>query len=110
MRAGTSENADEKENNSPRYRDLNRKAAAASIVLLKNENNILPLQLETRHKIAIIGPNAKQDVSSGGGSASVQAYYYVSALDGLSNAIQKVSPETVISFAQGCYSDGLVSH
>lgn len=84
MRAARSGNADEKVNNSPRYRELNRKASAASIVLLKNENNILPLQLETRHKIAIIGSNAKQDVSSSGGSASVQAYYYVSALDGLS--------------------------
>ena len=36
-----------------------RKVAAESIVLLKNDNNILPLQPDKIKKVAIVGGNAK---------------------------------------------------
>lgn len=39
---------------------LARKIAEESIVLMKNENNILPLQLDKLKSIAVIGPNANQ--------------------------------------------------
>ncbi|KAH6712483.1 glycoside hydrolase superfamily [Leptodontidium sp. MPI-SDFR-AT-0119] len=104
----TPENLPEREDNSQSYRELNRRAAAAAVVLLKNEGNILPLRLKSCHNIAVIGPNATKDISSGGGSASVNAYYYVSAIEGLMAGAREVSPETVISFAQGCYSDELL--
>lgn len=42
-----------------------------SIVLLKNENNILPLNAAHVHKIAIIGGHANIAMISGGGSAQV---------------------------------------
>lgn len=41
------------------YHSLARKAAAESIVLLKNENGILPIQAESTHSIAVIGRFAK---------------------------------------------------
>ena len=42
---------------SPKHRKLAREAAAKSIVLLKNEANILPIRPEVK-RIAIVGPNA----------------------------------------------------
>ena len=36
-----------------------RKVASESIVLLKNDNNILPLQPDKIKKVAIVGGNAK---------------------------------------------------
>ena len=39
-------------------RDLALKAAREAIVLLKNENSILPLNKDSIHTIAVIGPNA----------------------------------------------------
>ncbi|MCX6120798.1 MAG: glycoside hydrolase family 3 C-terminal domain-containing protein [Ignavibacteriales bacterium] len=45
------------ENDTPEHRELALKAARESIVLLKNENNFLPLKKDTK-TIAVIGPNA----------------------------------------------------
>src|SRR6185437_8516437 len=47
--------------------------AEQSIVLLKNENNILPLDAASIHSIALIGSHADVGVLSGGGSAQVDA-------------------------------------
>ncbi|RDB19225.1 putative beta-glucosidase I [Hypsizygus marmoreus] len=66
---------------------LMRKVAAESIVLLKNEGQILPLKLEGLKKIAIVGGNAKAIVLSGGGSAALKASYFVSPYDGIVNAL-----------------------
>jgi len=45
------------ENDSAAHRELSRKAAQESIVLLKNETNTLPLKKDIK-TIAVIGPNA----------------------------------------------------
>jgi beta-glucosidase len=45
------------ENDKPEHRDLALKAARESMVLLKNDNNILPLRKDIK-TIAVIGPNA----------------------------------------------------
>jgi beta-glucosidase len=45
----------------------------SSIVLLKNEHNILPLDPAKVHSIAILGVNADTGMISGGGSAQVDA-------------------------------------
>jgi beta-glucosidase len=64
--------------------------AAAGIVLLKNEGNLLPLPSSSDKvkKIAIIGPNAKAKIVSGGGSASLKPSYFVSSYDGVMKAIE----------------------
>jgi beta-glucosidase len=46
--------------------------ARAGIVLLKNENNVLPLQMSALKSIAVIGPNAAEARTGGGGSSSTQ--------------------------------------
>lgn len=53
------------------YHNLARKAAAESIVLLKNENGILPIHAESTHSIAVIGRFAKKPRIQGAGSAKV---------------------------------------
>jgi beta-glucosidase len=51
--------------------DVARHIEENSIVLLKNENNILPLDPAKVHSIAILGANADTGMISGGGSAQV---------------------------------------
>ena len=46
--------------NSSEHRALAAEAARSSITLLKNENNLLPLNLGALKSIAVIGPNAAQ--------------------------------------------------
>lgn len=48
-----------------------RRIAEQSIVLLKNDKAILPLDRTKLHSIAVIGPNANTSMISGGGSAQV---------------------------------------
>lgn len=55
------------------YHELARRAAAESIVLLKNDNRILPLDPEKIAKLAVIGKFAKQPRIQGAGSANVTA-------------------------------------
>ncbi len=56
------------------------KVAEEGIVLLKNENNLLPLEKPKNKKIVILGPTANPTPSSGGGSAYVKPYRHVSIL------------------------------
>ena len=51
--------------------ETSRRIAEQSIVLLKNESSILPLDREKLHSIAVIGPHADMGMISGGGSAQV---------------------------------------
>ena len=55
----------EKVTNSPEHQQLALKAAREAIVLLKNQNNLLPLDRSKYKRIAVIGPNAA-DVHLGG--------------------------------------------
>ena len=75
----------------PRYNQQGRQAALQaareSLVLLKNEGNVLPLDKGKIRSIAIIGPNAYPAVPVGGGSAGVEPFAAVSFLQGLSNAL-----------------------
>jgi beta-glucosidase len=64
-------------------RAVTRKAADEGIVLLKNENAILPLNTTKLHSIAVIGPGAATARSGGGGSGLVFATGVVSPLDGI---------------------------
>ena len=68
----------------PNTAALLRKAAANSIVLLKNDRGLLPLKKD--QTLAVIGPNAKSAMYCGGGSASLRAYYAVSPFEGISTA------------------------
>lgn len=59
--------------------------ALESLTLLKNENNLLPLDASSIHTIAVIGPDAWPAVPGGGGSSEVTPYSAVSFMNGISN-------------------------
>jgi beta-xylosidase len=82
--------------NSPEHRALAERAAEEVMVLLKNENHLLPLDLSKLHSIAVIGPNAA-DVHVGGYSR--QPGHEVSILQGIRDYVGK---RAVVNYALGC--------
>lgn len=84
--------------NSPENRKVAYETSLASIVLLKNDQNILPLDNDKIKTVAVIGPNAAVARAGGGGSALVSSIDPVSPLDGLKN---KMSSNIKIKFAKG---------
>ncbi len=73
----------------PSGREVALDAARGSMVLLKNEDSILPLRTENIHSIAVIGPNAHPAVAVGGGSARVTPFNAVSILEGLTELLDE---------------------
>ena len=69
--------------NTPEHQAVARKIAEEGIVLLKNEGNVLPLDVNKLSKIAIIGANASKKSSMGGGSSQVLPPYEITPLQGL---------------------------
>ena len=76
---------------------LAEKAARESIVLLKNENNILPLNKNNISTIALIGPNIKEEKSLLS-RYGPQYTHAVTLYEGIVNAL----PNANILYAQGC--------
>ncbi len=64
-----------------------REVAASSIVLLRNEGQMLPLDPAGLTSVAVIGPTASLASGQGGGSAQVPSPYEVSPLEGLRAAL-----------------------
>ncbi|TAQ86009.1 hypothetical protein B7494_g5664 [Chlorociboria aeruginascens] len=91
------ENAPETAENIPSTAAFLRKIGAESIVLLKNEGDILPLRKDK--KTLIVGPNAKVATYHGGGSASLAAFYAITPYDGISAQLTQKPEYTV-----GCYA------
>jgi beta-glucosidase len=91
-------NADyaEKITNSFEHQQLSLKAAHEAIMLLKNQDGLLPLAKGKYKHIAVIGPNAA-DLHLGG--YSNQPGRGVSVLQGIRN---KVDSSTVVLHAEGC--------
>ena len=90
---GIPEFGPERELNTPETAALLRKIGDESIVLLKNENNVLPLKKDK--KTLVIGPNAKTATYHGGGSAALPAYYAVTPYDGISTKLGGTPAYTV---------------
>ncbi len=81
----------------PEHRQVARQAATEAIVLLKNNNSILPLGPKRLGPIAVIGALAKWPAERGGGSTRVNPHYVVAPLD----AIQSKAGNKV-GYAVGC--------
>lgn len=97
--SGVPENAEEKAVDTPETAALLRRLASESIVLLKNEGDILPLKKDK--KTLVIGPNANVATYCGGGSASLRPYYTVTPLEGITS---KFSTPEDVSFTIGAYA------
>ena len=79
----TTNNKEEHNYNQDKHNELARRAAQESIVLLKNDDNILPLGKNT--KISVVGEFAKTPRYQGAGSSYVNPDNLQSALDELDN-------------------------
>ncbi len=65
----------------PADRALVHQAATEAIVLLRNQRGVLPLDPADLRSVAVIGPNAQNGRTMGGGSAEVEPHYSISPLD-----------------------------
>ncbi|MEH6704115.1 MAG: glycoside hydrolase family 3 C-terminal domain-containing protein [Galbibacter orientalis] len=83
-------------NNNPKHKVLALKAAQKSIVLLKNENAILPLSKNLKN-IAVIGPNA-DNIQSLWGNYNGMPKNPVTVLEGIKN---KVGAQVNVHFEEG---------
>ena len=68
--------------NTPEHRQVALDVARESIILLKNDHDLLPLHKEKLKKILMIGENADRIHSNGGGSAEIKSLYEVTPLLG----------------------------
>ncbi|SQF99222.1 Beta-glucosidase [Paucimonas lemoignei] len=75
--------------------------AREGIVLLKNQDNLLPLDRQKVKKIAVVGSLAKYAPPTGFGSANVEAAHYISELSGL----QQLAPGAKVEFIDGLSLD-----
>jgi beta-glucosidase len=78
------------------HRELALKAAQEAITLLKNDNDLAPLNLDNYKTIAVIGPNA--DRSLLGGYSGVPKHN-VTVLDGIK---KKVGKRAKVLYSEGC--------
>lgn len=69
--------------NSPEHVAAARKIADEAIVLLKNDKQLLPLDIKKYKKILVVGENATRELCPGGGSSELKARDEVSPLRGL---------------------------
>lgn len=86
--------------NAPLNRDAILECAEESIVLLKNEDNRLPIQKDGLETLAIIGQNGERVHSGGGGSAEIKALYEVSPLLGMK---MQLGGDVEVKYAKGYY-------
>jgi beta-glucosidase len=84
---------------SQEHQQLARQVAREGIVLLKNQNDLLPLKKNVK-SIAVIGPNADDRWNQlGDYSPSMVPQTVITVLDGIKHA---VSPSTPVIYAKGC--------
>jgi beta-glucosidase len=94
----------------PRYNQQGRAAALQGaregLVLLKNEKNLLPLDLAKVKTIAVIGPDAFPGSPTAGGSGEVPVFASVSALKGISD---RLGERATVLYDRGLPSLGLIA-
>ena len=81
-----------------KHRQSARRIAEEAIVLLKNDKNLLPLSAPSLKRVLVVGDNAEQPHSEGGGSSGVLAEYEITPLEGLREALGE---EVQIDYVKG---------
>ena len=79
------------------HRDLNLRTAEQCLVLLKNEDNFLPLDKNAVNKIAVVGPNALS-VTALEGNYNGYASEYITIADGIRRKFENAR----ITVEKGC--------
>ncbi|KAH8651670.1 glycoside hydrolase superfamily [Ilyonectria robusta] len=86
--------------NTAESRALLRKVTADSIVLLKNQSNVLPLERKASVKCGLIGEHFWNPGNCGGGSSEAVPFYINTPLD----AFTEMLGDENIRYEQGCYT------
>lgn len=101
----TTDLQDERKQVAVDYHELARKAASESIVLLKNDNHILPIDTAKVTSVAVIGKFAKQPRIQGAGSAKVTP----TRIDIPWEEMKKVAADSIdLTYAEGYPQDDSV--
>lgn len=79
-----------------------RRIGEEGIVLLQNDRNLLPIDLDHVKRIAVVGENAIKMMTVGGGSSSLKVKYEISPLDGIRN---RVGDKAEVVYARGYVGD-----
>jgi len=85
---------------------LLREVTARSFVLLTNPRGLLPLQAAAIREIALIGPNATEPTTQGGGSVRVLSVVRPGPVDALRSALGSA---TSVSLRQGCRTSATIA-
>ena len=80
-----------------------RRVEEEGVVLLKNENNLLPLNYSKIKTIAVIGENATRLHAHGGDSSGIKAFYEITPLQGILNRAGK---NVNVIFSEGYQKNG----
>lgn len=82
----------------PEHSEAARRIGTESIVLLKNEDGILPLSAKN---ILIVGENATRIMTTKGGSSALKTKYEVTPLEGMQDAF----PDASVRYVRGYSSE-----
>ncbi|MGA2853261.1 MAG: glycoside hydrolase family 3 C-terminal domain-containing protein [Verrucomicrobiota bacterium] len=89
--------------NTPEHQAVARRIAEESMVLLKNDNRALPLNLAGLKSVAVIGENAVRHNANGFFGAGVKTLYEITPLDGIK---QFVGDKAGVTYSAGYAKDG----
>ncbi|MFP4844995.1 beta-xylosidase [Winogradskyella sp. PE311] len=86
------------------HQEFSYEMAKKAMILLKNENNLLPLDINSIKSLAVIGPNAHEEQPAKGSYSLLGGYsglppFYTSVLEGLTS---KTEGKMKINYAKGC--------
>ena len=86
----------------PEHSKVANDVAKEGIVLLKNDQNILPVNPKLYKKILVVGENATRQMTIGGGSSELKTKYEISPLQGIKKAF---GSQCEVKYAMG-YASG----
>lgn len=86
------------ENDTPKHRRLNEKISEKTMVLLKNQGGLLPLQKSRLKTIGVVGPNANSRAALVGNYEGT-ASRYVTILEGIQDYVKD---EARVLYSEGC--------
>jgi len=84
--------------------ELLREATVRSFVLLSNPRNVLPLRRGSVQRLALIGPNAIDPQTQGGGSVRVLPVTRPGLAEALGDAM-----DALVSLSQGCITNAMTA-
>ncbi len=83
--------------------EVARRIAEEGIVLLQNNNDVLPINTHNTKKVLVVGENAIKMMTVGGGSSSLKVQHEISPLEGLTNQLKKFNIQ--VDYARGYVGD-----